>query len=147
MRKFIEDKSGASVTMGYIMLSTIFISFFIITHMTADDMLLERPAEIVMDNKFSDVGNMIGTMVTDVYLIAPENGRIETEYLTPNKIAGENYLISAETANADQVIGVTSSSSDKTVNVTLSGITNTIGINGITTSNSDTHRISYDSRK
>lgn len=147
MRKFIDDKNGSSMTMGYIMLSTLFITFFIIVHLTADDMIVERPAEIVMDNKFSDVGNMIGTMVTDVYLIAPENGRIEAEYRTPTKIAGEYYGITAETANADQVIGVTSSSSDRTVNVTLSGITNTIGINGTTTSNKETHSISYDSRK
>ena len=147
MRKFIEDKKGVSMTMGYIMFSTLFITFFIIIQFSANAMLVDRPSEIVMENEFSDVGNMIGTLVTDVYLIAPENGRIETAYLTPTTIAGEYYFITAETANADQVIGVTSSSSDRTVNVTLSGITNTIGITGTTNSNKETHGISYDSRK
>lgn len=147
MRNFLNNDKAVAITVGYLMFTSIFITFFMVIQFTTDEMLIERPSEIVMDKKFGDVGNMISTTITDVYLIAPDNGRLETSFIVPTKIAGEYYIITAETANIDQVIGITSSSSDKTVNVTLSGITNTIGINGTTTSSKTTHGISYDSRK
>ncbi len=67
-----QDDQAVSITMEYIMFSAIFIAFFIIVQMSADEILVERPSSIVMENEFSDIGNMIGTTLTDMYLIAPD---------------------------------------------------------------------------
>jgi len=142
-----QDDQAVSITMEYIMFSAIFIAFFIIVQMSADEILVERPSSIVMENEFSDIGNMIGTTLTDMYLIAPDNGRIDTSYTIPTTIAGEYYVVNADTATTDQIIEIVSSTSNKKISVTISGIASTMAINGTVSSSSPTHRISYDSRK
>ena len=142
-----RDERAVSITMGYIMFSAIFIAFFVIVLMSADEILVERPSSVVMENEFSDIGNMMATTLTDMYLIAPDNGRIDTSYTIPITIAGEYYAINADTATTDQIIEIVSSSSDRTVSVTISGIASTMAINGTASSSSQIHRISYDSRK
>jgi hypothetical protein len=140
LRNFLRNDKAVSITVGYLLFTCLLITFFIGVYLTADAMIVERPSGIVMEKEFADVANMISTTITDVYLIAPDNGKLETSFIAPTTIAGEYYFITAEPTLNGQVIGVTSSSSEKTVNVTLSGIANNILINGTT-------GISYDSRK
>jgi len=142
-----RDDRAISVTMEYILLTAIFITFFFIIYMSVDEMFIEKPSSIVMENEFRDIGNMMATMLTDVYLIAPDNGRIDTKYTIPPTIVKESYVINADTATTDQIIEIVSSKSDKKVSVTISGITNTMSINGTAFSSSLTHRINYDSKR
>ena len=142
-----QDDRAVSTTMGYIMFSAIFIAFFVTVQLSADEILIKRPSSIVMENEFSDIGNMMATTLTDMYLIAPDNGRIDTSYKIPTTVANEYYTINADTATTDQIIEVVSSTSDKKVSVTISGITSTMTINGTVSSSSPTHRINYDSRR
>ncbi|RNI14564.1 hypothetical protein EFE42_04090 [Methanohalophilus sp. RSK] len=143
MKSFLKNENAVSITMGYILFSGIFISFFLIIQFGITDVIVEEPSEVVMEKNFADVGNKVGTLVTEIYLIAPENGKIETSYSIPDRIAGEYYMISAEPVRDDQVISITSATSDKEVNVTLAGISPIIGIYGTTTSNNQTHGIKY----
>lgn len=94
----------------------------------------------------SDIGNMMSTLITDIYLILPDNGKIETEYRIPEKVGKETYIINADIAYTDQIIEVVSSSG-KTVRVTIGGIATTMPINGTVSSSSTYHMISYDSTR
>ena len=62
------------VTMEYIIFSMLFITLFIMLYMSFGDMMMKGPKETVTQNEFSDIGNMMSTLVTDMYLILPENG-------------------------------------------------------------------------
>ncbi len=145
--KFLKNEDAVSVTIGYILFSSIFLIFFVLVLMNAKGLLIEGPSNIVVKDQFRDIGNMISTMITDMYMIAPENGRISTTYLIPSEIGRETYIIDANTANSDQIIEVTSEGSDKTVSVTINGIARSLSINGTAYSSTPDHRISYDSTK
>ncbi len=147
MREFLRNKEGVSILFEYILFSLICIGFFMIISVNSDDIFMHMPNEAVMEDEMSDIGNMMSTMVTDMYLILPENGYIDTEYRIPEKAGQDTYIISAETAYTDQIIEVISSDSGKKVRVTIGGIATTMPINGTASSSSTNHMISYDSRR
>lgn len=141
------SEDAVSTTVGYILFSAIFLGFFILVQLNADTLLVQGPSHAVMDEEFRDIGNMMSTTITDMYLIAPENGYLETAYRIPTEIGGESYTINADVATTDQVIEVTSTTSGRSVSVTIGGIASTLPINGTATSSTPEHRISYDSRR
>ncbi|MCD4806995.1 MAG: hypothetical protein K8R13_05380 [Methanococcoides sp.] len=147
MRLFFKNEKGVSSTTGYLLYSTIFIMFFVAIYLSVNGVLLERQSDIVVEEEFSDIGNMLSTTLTDMYLIAPENGRIDTKFMIPTTIGNEYYTINADVATTDQIIEVESQSSQRKVNVTISGIASTVPINGTVLSGEMEHRISYDSKR
>lgn len=146
MRHLLKNEDAVSVTMEYIIFSMLFITLFIMLYMNFGDMMMKGPKETVTQNEFSDIGNMMSTLVTDMYLILPENGVIESDYMIPAEVGGEAYTINANLAMTDQIFELKSPSGKET-SVTISGIATTIPINGTVSSSAIHHRISYDSRK
>ncbi|NPE28232.1 hypothetical protein HNV12_09740 [Methanococcoides sp. SA1] len=147
MRSLFKNDKGVSSTTGYLLYSSIFIMFFVVIHFSVNDVLLDRQSDIVIEEGFSDIGNMMSTTLTDMYLVAPENGKIDTKYMIPTTIGNEYYTINADVATTDQLIGVESQSSQRKVDVTISGIASTVPINGTALSGEMEHMISYDSRR
>jgi hypothetical protein len=145
--KLLKNKDAVSVAVGYILFSAIFLIFYVLVLINANGLLIEGPSNIVVKEQFRDIGNMMSTMITDMYMIAPENGHIETTYLIPAEVGRETYIIDADQASIDQIIEVTSTESDKSVSVTINGIASTLPINGTAYSSMSNHRISYDSRR
>lgn len=147
MRPLKTDTDAVSSTLAYIIFSSILLFFFIIILLNANDIIIKGPVNTVVKEQYRDIGNMISSTITDMYLIAPENGNFETEYKIPAKIGGEEYIINAESANIDEIIEVTSLDSDKSISVTLNGIASSMSINGTAYSSVTTHRISYGNEK
>jgi hypothetical protein len=148
MKRFFADEDGVSLLFEYILFSLICIGFFMIVSVNSDEIFMQTPNDVVMQDEMSDIGNMMSTMITDMYLILPENGRIDTEYSIPEKVGTETYIIEADVNSASgQIIEVVSSDSGKKVRVTIAGIGNTMSIEGTVTSSSTNHMISYDSRR
>jgi len=147
MRPFKTDTNAVSSTLAYIIFSSIFLFFFVVILLNANDIIIKGPGNTVVKEQYRDIGNMISSTITDMYLIAPENGNFETEYKIPAKIGGEEYIINAESANIDETIEVISLDSDKSVSVTLNGIASSMSINGTAYSSTTTHRISYGNEK
>jgi hypothetical protein len=146
MKHLLRNEDAVSVTMEYIIFSMLFISLFVLLYMSFGDMMTKGPKETVIQSEFGDIGNMMSTLVTDMYLILPENGVIESDYVIPAEVGGESYTINANFATTDQIFELISSSGEET-SVTISGIATTIPINGTVSSSDINHRISYDSRK
>ncbi|SFM67131.1 hypothetical protein [Methanolobus profundi] len=144
--KMLKDESGSSLLFEYILFSLICIGFFMVVSINSNEIFIQRPNEVVMEDEMSDIGNMMSTLITDIYLILPDNGKIETEYRIPEKVGKETYIINADIAYTDQIIEVVSSSG-KTVRVTIGGIATTMPINGTVSSSSTYHMISYDSTR
>lgn len=148
MKLFKNNNEAVSSTLAYILFSAIFLIFFVIVLLNANDLLIEGPRDIVIREQYRDVGNMVSTILTDMYFVAPENGHIVTEYKIPSEIGRETYLINADLASStDEIIEVKSTESGKTVSVTLNGIGSSMPINGTAYSSNFTHRISYENDK
>ncbi|SFM67267.1 hypothetical protein [Methanolobus profundi] len=147
MRGIRENEEGVSLVLEYVLFSLICVGFFMIIAMNSDAVFIQNPNNVVMEREMSDVGNMMSTMITDMYLILPDNGYIDTEYRIPQRAGREEYVIDADIAYSDQIIEVISPSSGKKVRVTIGGIATTMPINGTAFSSSTDHKISYDSRK
>lgn len=147
MKNIVKNENAVSSILEYILFSLICVGFFMILTVNSNSVFLENPNEVVMEREMSDVGNMMSTMITDMYLILPDNGYIDTEYRVPAKAGTENYIIDANVAYTDQIIDVISLESGKDVKVTIGGIATTMPINGTASSSSTNHMISYDSRK
>ncbi|WP_292463737.1 hypothetical protein [Methanolobus sp.] len=151
MRPLLKNEEGVSVIVEYILLTLICIGFFMVITVNSYDIFLQRPNSVVVEDQFSDIGNMMSTVITDMYLILPANGMMEMEYRIPDKAGQETYYINADInlddGPEDQIIEVGSYSSGQKVRVTIGGIAATMPING-TVSSSSTHRvISYDSTR
>ena len=147
MKIFFKNEDGVSSILEYILFTLICVGFFMILTVNSGEVFIDTPNEVVMEREMNDVGNMMSTMITDMYLIMPENGYIDTEYRIPPKAGTEDYIIDADVAYTDQIIEVISPSSGKKVRVTIGGIDTTMPINGTASSSSTNHMISYDSRK
>lgn len=145
MKSFTKNEDAVSTTLAYILFSAIFLVLYVIIFLNANDLLVKGPSNIVVKDQYRDIGNMISSTVTDMYMIAPENGYIETEYKIPAEIGKETYIINADMASTDEIIDVNSTSSEKSVSVTINGIASSMPISGTAYSSESTHRISYDS--
>jgi hypothetical protein len=144
MRSFIYCEKAVSITVSYVLLSGISLIFFTTLLLTANDLLIKGPTNIVIEEQYGDIGNMISTKIMYMYLIAPENGNLESDYRIPAEIGRQPYTINAELANIDQIIVIRSTESDKSISVTLNGIaTNSMGINGTAYSSTSNHMIRY----
>lgn len=147
MKVFFRNEEGVSSLIEYIMLSVVCVGFFAILFLNSTQVFLDRPNEVVVEDEFTDIGNMMSTMITDMYLVLPPNGNIDTGYRIPEKVGRENYVINANIAYTNQIIEVISASSGKNVRVTIGGIARTMPINGTASSSSTQHVISYDSTR
>lgn len=145
MKSFTNSEDAVSTTLAYILFSIIFLVLYIIILLNANDLLVKGPSNIVVKDQYRDIGNMISSTITDMYMIAPENGYIETEYKIPAEIGRETYIINADLASTDEIININSTASEKSVSVTINGIASSMPINGTAYSSASTHRISYDS--
>jgi len=145
--RLLKNEDAVSLTVGYVLLSIIFIGIFVMVLISADKLFVQGPGNIVIKEQFSDIGNMMSTTITDMYMILPENGNITTSYMIPAEIGRETYIIDADPVSTDQIIEIRSDESDKSVSVTISGISSSLSINGTAYSSTPDHKISYDSRK
>ncbi|QLC48789.1 hypothetical protein HWN40_00100 [Methanolobus zinderi] len=147
MKVFFRNEEGVSSLIEYIMLSVVCVGFFAILFLNSTQVFLDRPNEVVVEDEFTDIGNMMSTMITDMYVILPSNGQMETEYRIPALAGTGTYHINADAATSDQIIEVISYSTGKKVRVTIGGIASTMPINGTAQSSSTEHMISYDSTR
>lgn len=147
MRHLFKNEEGVTLLFEYILFSIICIGFFLTISLNSNEIFVQNSNDALMEDEMGDVGNMMSTMITDMYVILPANGYIDTEYKIPDKVGKETYTINTDIAYTDQIIEVISQSSGKKVSITIGGIAATMPINGTVSSSSTNHMISYDSRR
>ncbi|MDY6965071.1 MAG: hypothetical protein SVM80_03765 [Halobacteriota archaeon] len=140
-----KETRAVSGLMEFIFTSGIAIALFTIMLLYSQGLFIEDPGETVALERFSDIGNDVSTKIVDIYIIAPENGKIVTDLTMPTSVGGHDYQVNTQ-AQADQMVTVSSlTSSDLEVTVSINGITHTVGVTGTTSSRSTQHQLSYDS--
>ena len=123
-----------STLTGYVAISSIAIIFFGIIAITTTGLFVERPSKTVMRGGYSDVGNDISTKIVDVYIAAPENGKLNTSLRIPRSVARQEYEVNASEANQDQMVKVSALHTDTEVTMTINGIAHTVNVTGTTLS-------------
>jgi len=144
MKDFLQDSKAVSILIQYLMVSGAGIAFFGILMLSLNSVFLENPSNIVMEKRFSDIGNQISTNIIDMYIVVPDNGELETDFIMPIKAGGDYYKVEASPdIGGNQMISVVSLHSTKNVAVTLNGIARTMPVNGTTISTQPDHKLTY----
>ncbi|MCK4476657.1 MAG: hypothetical protein KAU16_08015 [Methanophagales archaeon] len=146
-RRLLKDNRGVSTLTGYVVISSVAIIFFGIIAITTVGSFVERPSQIVMRGGYSDVGNDISTKIVDIYIVAPENGTLNTSLRIPRSVAMQEYEVNATVDKNNQMIKVSALHTNTEVTVTINEIAHTVGVNGSTLSGNPEHWLRYDSKK
>jgi len=116
------DEKAVSTTLGYILIVSIGVTFFSILMLSLNSIFYDTPKAIVTESVYNDLGNEISTKMVDIYIIAPMNGSIDTQFDIPIKIANERYKIEMIGSRGDQEIIVSSLDSSRNVVISINGI-------------------------
>jgi hypothetical protein len=144
MKDFLHDDRAISILMQYLMLSGAGIGLFAILMLSLNSVFLENPSNIVMEKRFSDIGNQISTNIIDMYIVVPDNGELETDLIMPAKAGGDYYEVNESSDPlGNQMISVAAMHSTKNVVVTLNGIARTMRVEGTTISSQPSHKLTY----
>lgn len=123
MRKnYLSDENAVSNAVGYILITSVAITFFAILMLSLNYLFTDTPKAIVSESVYNDLGNEISTKMVDIYIIAPINGSIDTKLFIPIKIADERYKIKMVGGGGNQEIIISSLDSDNNVVVSINGI-------------------------
>jgi hypothetical protein len=146
-RRLLKDNRGVSTLTSYIVISSIAIIFFGIIAITTTGLFVERPGKIVMRGDFSDIGNDISTKIVDIYIVAPENGTLNTSLRMPTSVAMQEYEVDANVDESNQMIKVSALHTNTEVTVTINEIAqaNTVNVTGSMLSGNQEHWLRYNS--
>lgn len=139
-----SGEPGISAVLEYLNATAVLIVMFILLTMVTGAVLIEEPSVKMKHDNFVDIGNGVSTRIVDIYVIAPENGRIVTYLDLPDTIAADGYIVEMDPAvsGASQRIIVTDGNTESTISI--AGIGATRAVYGSTTG-SGLNRIIYDS--
>lgn len=147
MRPHSTDRtsdSAVSNLIEYVSISGILMFLMVVMMITVNTHIMEGPANQLSYVAFTDIGNGVSTRIVDVYVIAPINGTIATQFDIPDDVANKDYFveIGSTVGSTDQVVEV--SRGDLKSSISLAGIGATKGVRGNTTGRG-MNRISYSS--
>jgi hypothetical protein len=145
---FSRDERGVTAMMEFILMFVLAAAIFSIFIMNFNAVFLNQPKYVVATNQFVDIGNDVTTKIIDTYLIAPDDGMVQTYFDIPETVAGYTYDVDVKPVGVDdrEVQIHTDENSDISVYTTLNGANTTIKIRGTTTSTSMFHGIVYNSQ-
>lgn len=142
MREGSRQDAGVANLMEYIMISGILMVLLVFTMLTVNSSIMEKPAEEMSYYAFTDIGNGISTRIVDIYVIAPDNGTIQSKFNIPDDVLGNDYSVKISNLEEDQEIKVYRDRVESTIS--LAGIGASRGVTGNTTG-TGLNRITYNS--
>lgn len=137
-----DDESGVANLVEYVTITGILLVLLIATIFATNAIFMQGPADRLAYHSFVDVGNGISTRIVDIYVIAPDNGTITTDFDIPDDVAGQDYFVEMDgTSDAQKVVV---SRGDIRSTISIAGIGSTMGVTGNTTGGG-INRLTYDS--
>ncbi len=133
---------GVSNLIEHVSITGILMFLLVVLILMVNTHIMEGPANQVSYAAFTDIGNGVSTRIVDVYVIAPQNGSITTQFDLPDTVAERDYFvrIGSVIGSASQIVEV--SRGGVSSRVSLAGIGITRGVRGNTTGRG-MNRISY----
>jgi hypothetical protein len=136
------DDDGVSMMTEYLSITSLLVFMFVIMMFVVNAALIEGPSDTLKYHSYVDIGNGVSVRMVDLYVIAPGDGTIQTQFDLPDEVAGEDYRVILEGSEESQFIRITDGS--VIAEVAISGIGATRGVTGNTTGGGY-NMISYDS--
>lgn len=133
---------AVSNLIGYIMVTGILMVLMSMVMITANEALMERPAELFTYHSYVDIGNGMSARIVDIYTIAPAKGSIVSHFAMPDDVLGYSYTITVRNSGVDQEIVVKGVRTETVIS--LAGIGASRMVSG-TTSGGEWNRVIYDS--
>lgn len=143
-RQTCDDESGVTTLVEYIIITGILMVLLIFTIFATNAIFMQGPADRLAFHSFVDIGNGISTRIVDIYVIAPDNGTLTTDFNIPDDVAGTDYFVDMDIGaqGSDQTVVV--SRGDVRSSISIAGIGATMGVIGNTTG-SGINRLIYNS--
>ncbi|MBN2733564.1 MAG: hypothetical protein JXQ82_01745 [Methanomicrobiaceae archaeon] len=138
------DDVAVSTIIEYINITAVLIVMLVVVIFVTNAVLIEGPSDSLKYNSFVDIGNGVSVRIVDIYVIAPANGTITTNFDLPDDVAQKDYYVKMDPLleGAAQSIIVTDGNVESRISIT--GIGATRGVSGNTTG-SGINRLTYDS--
>jgi hypothetical protein len=139
-----DTEDGVSNLIEYVIISGVLLALLIVMMLTINTTIMEGPADHLRYAAFTDIGNGVSTRIVDVYMLAPANGTITTQFDIPDDVAQKDYFveIGSTVGSSDQVVEVSRDTVKSSIS--LAGISASKGVRGNTTGRG-INRISYNS--
>jgi len=106
MKRSRCSSDAVSNLIGYIMVTGILMVLMSMVMITANDALMERPAELFTYHSYVDIGNGMSARIVDIYTIAPVKGSVVSNFAMPDDVLGYSYTITVRNSGVDQEIVV-----------------------------------------
>ncbi len=145
LNRLFSDDRGVSVVLEYILIIGILVIFLGVIVLYLNDVFIETPTRVAMKNQFQDVGNQIATKLTDIALIAPQNGYVRAKVFMPLTVGDYDYRAEFVYEGGDYLLKIRSDKLDKTEYIPLSRIALQIVPIGYTISLKKEHELVYTS--
>lgn len=142
-RHMCDDESGVTTLVEYVIITGILMVLLTFTIFATNAIFMQGPADRLAYHSFVDIGNGISTRIVDIYVIAPDNGTIVTDFNIPDDVAGTDYFVDMAPQGSDQTVVV--SRGDVRSTISIAGIGATMGVIGNTTGGG-INRLTYNSR-
>jgi hypothetical protein len=140
-----SDERGVSIILEYILIIGILAVFMGVIVLQLNDIFIETPTRVAMKNQFQDIGNQIATKLTDISLIAPDNGYIRAKVYMPYAIGDYDYRAEFTYIGGDYVLKIESDKLNKIEYVPLNNLALQIIPMGYTISLKKDHELIYTS--
>ncbi|WP_342677606.1 hypothetical protein [Methanofollis sp. UBA420] len=143
-RHISDDESGVANLVEYVTITGILMILLIVTIFATNAIFMQGPSDRLAYHSFVDVGNGISTRIVDIYVIAPDNGTITTDFDIPDDVAGADYFVEMNrgVSGSDQKVVVSRGGVMSTISI--AGIGATMGVTG-STMGSGINRLTYNS--
>ncbi|MBE8540425.1 PKD domain-containing protein [Geoglobus acetivorans] len=138
-----NPEKGVSFLVEYLILSIILMIFFSFIALQFNDLLGKAPISTAMDNQFQDVGNQIAVKLTDISLIAPENGYIKAKVFMPYTVGDYDFKAEFTQVGGEYVLKISSERAGKTQYVPINNLALKVIPVGSTFSITPVHEIEY----
>jgi hypothetical protein len=139
----VGHEQGVSSLIEYIFITGILMLFMIIMILFINPLFIQGPMDQLTRHAYTDIGNGISTRIVDLYIIAPFEGNIRSQFDIPEDVAGRGYFVTIEPALGGKDLLKVSGDTVE-IEMTLAGIGATLGVEG-STSSSGLNEIRYDS--
>ncbi|WOX56337.1 MULTISPECIES: hypothetical protein [unclassified Methanoculleus] len=139
------NEEGVTRLMEYVIISGVLLLLMIVMMSTVNAVFMEGPADRLRYHAFVDIGNGVSTRIVDLYVIAPDNGTIETKFDIPDEVAGKGYFVDVDMEKKDARQEILVQGGSVKSRIAIAGIGATKGVVGNTTG-AGWNRIQYDSK-
>jgi hypothetical protein len=140
-----DPSDGVTNLVEYISITGILLLLLVVVLFTVNSVFMQGPGDTLRYYAFTDIGNGMSVRIVDLYVIAPNSGKISTRFILPRDVGGQEYFVRAKvTTDQGQNQTIIVERGDIYAEINIAGIGATKGVTGSTTS-TGWNLITYDS--